>query len=219
MKVVLLPLKDPTQAKQRLAGQLSSSERQRLAWAMLEDVAQALHQAQEPDQVVVVSSYPPILRYARQHHWHVIPENSQISESRSVDRSCQLLRESDVTTVLRIPGDIPLLQGKDLDLLLQYDLSPPSAIIVPSRDGTGTNALLRNPPDAFPSHFGENSFILHQKEASHHGVKLKIISNPRISFDLDKLNDILSFIKIGKDTHTATVLKKFDSLKGLHAIE
>jgi 2-phospho-L-lactate guanylyltransferase len=219
MKVVLLPLKDPAQAKQRLACRLSSDERQQLAWAMLEDVAQALCQARGLDQVVVVSSCPPILSYAKQNHWHVIPESSQISESHSVDHSCQLLRQSGVTTVLRIPGDIPLLQGQDLDQLLSFELKPPSAILVPSRDGTGTNALLRNPPDAFPSHFGENSLALHQQEAERHGVEVKILHNPRISFDLDELDDILSFRELDKDTCTAAALERFDSLKGLPEIK
>ena len=218
-KVVLLPLKDPAQAKQRLAGQLSSNERQQLVWAMLEDVAQALRQALQPDQVVVVSSCPPILSYAKQNHWHVIPESNQISESHSVDRSCQLLKQSGVMTVLRIPGDIPLLQGEDLDRLLSCELQPPSAILVPSRDGTGTNALLRNPPDAFPSHFGKNSLALHQREARCHGVELQILPNPRISFDLDEINDILSFRKLDQDTHTAAALNQFDSLKRLPEIE
>ncbi len=219
MKVVLLPLKDPAQAKQRLACRLSSGERQQLAWAMLEDVAQALRQAREPDQVVVVSSCPPILSYAERNHWRVIPESHQISESHSVDRSCQLLRQSGVTTVLRIPGDIPLLQGQDLDRLLSCELKPPSAILVPSRDGTGTNALLRNPPDAFPSHFGENSLALHQQEAKRHGVELKILHIPRISFDLDELDDILSFRELDQDTYTAAALEGFESLKDLPAIK
>lgn len=219
MKVVLLPLKDPAQAKQRLAGRLTSDERKLLVWAMLEDVTQALHQARKPDQVVVVSSCPPILSHARKHHWQVIPERDQISESHSVDHCCQLLAQSGVTTVLRIPGDIPLLQGKDLDQLLSYELQPPAAILVPSRDGTGTNALLRTPPDAFPSLFGDNSLALHQQEAAHRGVDLRILPNPRISFDLDEFTDLLSFRKLGQDTHTGAALRKFDSLRGLSTIK
>jgi 2-phospho-L-lactate guanylyltransferase (CobY/MobA/RfbA family) len=59
MKVVLLPLKDPAHAKQRLAGHLTPKERQELAWAMLEDVTRAVGAAITPDQVVVVTrGYP-----------------------------------------------------------------------------------------------------------------------------------------------------------------
>ena len=112
-----------------------------------------------------------------------------------------------------------MLQGQDLDRLLSCELKPPSAILVPSRDGTGTNALLRNPPDAFPSHFGENSLALHQQEAKRHGVELKILRIPRISFDLDELDDILSFRELDQDTYTAAALEGVESLKDLPAIK
>lgn len=219
MKVVLLPLKDPALAKQRLANRLSSHQRQQLTWAMLEDVTGALRAATTPDQVVVVSCCLPILRYAQQNSWQMIEEKSQISESHSVDRSCKLLRQSGASVVLRIPGDIPLLQAEDIDWLLSQELKPRSAILVPSRDGKGTNALLRRPPDAFPSHFGENSLALHQQEARRHGVELKILRNPRISFDLDKVSDILCFSELGDKTHTSRVLKQFDSLKRIPKME
>ncbi len=213
MKVVLLPLKDPAQAKQRLAGHLSPQERQALAWAMLEDVTAAVGAATTPEQVVVVTSCQPGMRHAQKNSWQVIEENHQISESHSVDRSCKILQERGASVVLRLPTDIPLLQPEDIDSLLDLELQPPSALIVPSRDGTGTNALLRTPPSAFPSRFGENSVVLHQQEARHHQVELKILENPRIAFDLDELSDLLCFSQLESDTNTGQILKQFESLK------
>lgn len=212
MKVVLLPLKDPAHGKQRLAGHLTPEERQELTWAMLEDVTRAVRAAITPDQVVVVTrGYPALL--AEQSSWQVIEENQQISESHSVDRSCQLLQQRGATVVLRLPTDIPLLQPEDVDALFNLELESQSAVIVPSRDGKGTNALLRKPPNAFPSRFGENSLALHQEEARRHGIKLKILENPRISFDLDEYSDLLRFMQLENETRTAQVLRHFDSLK------
>lgn len=213
MKVVLLPLKDPARAKQRLAGHLSAQERQELAWAMLEDVTAALRAARTPDQVVVVTGCHPALRHAQQNGWQVIEETQQISESHSVDHSCRLLQQRGASVVLRLPADIPLLQPEDIDSLLELDLEPQSAIIVPSRDGRGTNALLRTPPNAFPSRFGENSFLLHQQEARRHHVELEVLEKPRISFDLDEFSDLLRFQQLENETRTGQVLKQFDSLK------
>jgi len=215
MKVVLLPLKDPAQAKQRLAGHLSPQERQALAWAMLEDVTAAVRAATTPEQVVVVTSCQAGLRHAQQNNWQVIEENHQLSESHSVDRSCQILQQRGASVVLRLPADIPLLQPEDIDSLLNLELQPPSAIIVPSRDGKGTNALLRTPPGAFPSRFGENSVVLHQQEARHHHVELKILENPRIAFDLDEISDLLCFSQLESDTRTGQILKQFESLAGI----
>ena len=212
MKVVLLPLKDPAHAKQRLAGHLTPKERQELAWAMLEDVTRAVGAAITPDQVVVVTrGYPAWL--AEQSHWQVIEENQQISESHSVDHSSRLLQQRGASVVLRLPTDIPLLEPEDVDTLLNLKLGARSAVIIPSRDGKGTNALLRTPPDAFPSRFGENSLALHQEEARRHGVELKILENPRISLDLDEFSDLLRFMRLENETRTSQVLRRFDSLK------
>ena len=212
MKVVLLPLKDPVHAKQRLAGHLTSQERQELAWAMLEDVTRAVGAAITPDQVVVVTrGYPAWL--AEQSSWQVIEENQQISESHSVDHSSRLLQQRGASVVLRLPTDIPLLEPEDVDALLSLELGAQSAVIVPSRDGKGTNALLRTPPDAFPSRFGDNSLALHQEEARRHGVELKILENPRISLDLDEFSDLLRFMQVKNETRTSQVLRRFDSLK------
>ncbi len=212
MKVVLLPVKDPAQAKQRLAGYLSPKERQELAWAMLEDVTRAVRAAITPDQVVVVTrGYPGLL--AEQSSWQVIEEKQQISESHSVDHACRLLQQRGASVVLRLPTDIPLLEPEDVDALLNLELGAQSAVIVPSRDGKGTNALLRTPPDACPSRFGDNSLALHQEEARRHRVELKILINPRISFDLDEFTDLLRFMQLEKATRSAQVLRHFDSLK------
>ncbi len=212
MKVVLLPLKDPAHAKQRLAGHLTPKERQELAWAMLEDVTRAVGAALTPDQVVVVTRGHLTL-LAEQSNWQVIEENQQISESHSVDQACRLLQQRGASVVLRLPTDIPLLDSEDVDALLNLELEAQSAVIVPSRDGKGTNALLRTPPDAFPSRFGDDSLALHQEEALRHGVELKILENPRIAFDLDEFSDLLRFMQLGNETRTAQVLRHFDSLK------
>ena len=212
MKVVLLPLKDPAHAKQRLAGHLTPKERQELAWAMLEDVTRAVRAAITPDQVVVVTRGHLAL-LAEQSSWQVIEENQQISESHSVDRACRLLQQRGASVVLRLPTDIPLLEPEDVDVLLNLELGARSAVIIPSRDGKGTNALLRTPPDAFPSRFGENSLALHQEEARRRRVELKILENTRISFDLDEYSDLLRFMQLENETRTAQVLRNFNSLK------
>jgi len=93
------------------------------------------------------------------------------------------------------------------------ELQPESAILVPSHNQTGTNALLRNPPVAFPSRFGENSLLLHQEEAEKNCVQCTIIQNFRISLDLDELPDLLRFHSLKSQTQTAALLEQFDCIQ------
>lgn len=212
MRVVLLPVKDPSKAKQRLASVLSSEERIALTGAMLRDVGQALAGAKLPDRIVVVTSDPATIEQTLGRGWEVLPESQQISESQSVDWASSYLMTQGATVVLRLPGDIPLLRAEDVDSLLSIELTSRTALLVPSRDGTGTNALLRNPPDTFPSRFGPNSFQLHQQEAYRAGVAIKVIKNARIALDIDDVTDLATFWALDRETLTARAIN--DRLAG-----
>jgi 2-phospho-L-lactate/phosphoenolpyruvate guanylyltransferase len=210
VKAILLPIKDPANAKQRLAAFLSIEERIQLVWAMLEDVSRAVAASELVDRVVAVAHDPVVIRYALSKGWEVVPEGQQISESHSVDEASSCLGQQGVTAVLRLPGDIPLLQVGDVDLLLSAAITFNHAILVPSRDGLGTNALLRTPPIAFPSRFGRNSFQLHLEEARLAGVPLRVIESPRVALDLDEFSDLVYFWEHGRGTLTRELMAKLD---------
>ena len=148
-------------------------------------------------------------RHARRQSWEVLEEERQVSESHSVDAASRLLMDRGCSAVLRLPGDIPLVKTRDVDSLLHRAISNPGALMVPSRDGSGTNALLRSPPDVFPSCFGQGSFALHRAAAKRAGVSLEVIENARLGFDLDTPNDLVDFWRIGQGTCTWQVLDEF----------
>ena len=142
------------------------------------------------DRVYVVSAEYHALSLARQLNWHVIDESEQISESASVDAASRHCAREGVKALLRLPIDMPLVTPSDIETLFYFLEPAPSVVIVPSRDGTGTNALLRSPPDLFPSHFGPGSFALHLKEAEKAGAKVAIVRNERIALDIDEPKDL-----------------------------
>ncbi len=200
---VLLPLKDLTRAKQRLAVFLNPAQRQALAWAMFEDVAEALVNSRA-GRIVTVTAAPEYAERASRFGWEVIHEQHQISESASVDRASSVLERQGVRSVLRLPADIPLIQPADIDTLIDELRVGYSNILVPSADETGTNALLRTPPTAFPSRFGPNSRIKHQAEAGNVGITLRIVANLRIAVDVDDPSDLSRLQESGLDCKTAT---------------
>src|SRR6185369_6472224 len=149
MNALLIPIKDPSNAKTRLAELLSLDERQRLVWAMFEDVSRAVREARKPDCVVIVTSYARAAERARGLEWEALIEDSQHSESASVDWASAVLAGRGVDTVMRLPADLPLVRAEDIDALLSIGLDFPGAVLAPSREGTGTNAIIRTPPALF----------------------------------------------------------------------
>ena len=209
--VLLLPVKDPERSKQRLAGLLSPGERTRLVWAMLEDVCAAVQGCRFADRVVVVARDPEVAGYAAGNGWEVFRESEQVSESRSVDWASRLLEEQGVEAVLRLPVDIPLVQSRDLDALLNPAVRGPAAVLVPSQDGQGTNALLRSPPLVFPSRFGADSLQQHLREARLRGLHVAVRKLPRLALDLDRTSDLVRFWKSGQGTATEALLQKLQA--------
>jgi 2-phospho-L-lactate guanylyltransferase len=188
VKALLIPVKDLTQAKQRLASLLSQAERTALAQAMMEDVFSAVSATRLPDQVFLVSSYEPALEKACSLGWEIIRENRQISESESVDFASAVCAKRGVASLLRLPIDVPLVRSQDIDALFERAPDTPSVVIVPSRSG-GTNALLRTPPALFPSYFGPDSLAKHIKEAQSRRAPCQIVRSERLELDIDDAED------------------------------
>ena len=195
MQALLLPIKDLRNAKKRLIGVLSPEERFTLAAAMLADTVRAVQGTRRAEKIFVVTNYAPAMQLAEENRWQILREEEQISESHSVDAASKICEQQGVTSLLRVPLDLPLIQSTDIDELLATDCQPPSLVIVPSRDGTGTNAILRTPPTLFPSHFGNGSFAKHLAEADAARAQVVIRRNPRLEMDVDEESDLRALLE------------------------
>jgi 2-phospho-L-lactate guanylyltransferase len=195
IRAVLLPIKDLRNAKQRLAGVLTPAERFGLAQAMLADTIGAVGGVRRAEKVFVITNYEPAMEIAANYGWDILREGHQVSESASVDFASHHCAEREVTALLRLPLDLPLLRPGDIDDLLATKCSAPAVVMVPSRDGTGTNAILRVPPALFPSHFGPDSFAKHRQEAKRLHARITIIRNERLEMDVDDESDLRALLR------------------------
>jgi 2-phospho-L-lactate guanylyltransferase len=200
MRYLLIPVKDLARAKQRLANLMTQSERTRFAWAMLENTFAAAAAVRSADRIAVVTLYEPAIELAKQYGMEVIPETEQISESASVDFGSREAAKFGAEAVLRLPIDLPLITSHDIETVLAADQPKPSVVIVPSRDGTGTNAILRRPPTLFPSHFGAGSLAKHLREAEQANAACQLLQLPNIALDIDEPEDLAELLAQGRGT-------------------
>jgi 2-phospho-L-lactate/phosphoenolpyruvate guanylyltransferase len=217
MRALLLPIKDLRQAKQRLAPLLNAEERFALAQAMLEDTIRAVCGVRRADKIFMVTNYIPAMEIAEANGWELLREEQQISESFSVDAASRHCAERGVTSLLRLPLDVPLVQASDIDELLAVECAAPAVVLVPSRDGTGTNAILRTPPALFPSHFGAGSFAKHCAEAARAGAKIVVRRNARLEMDVDDEADLRALARRDLScTETGAWLQRSGLIKHLN---
>ena len=216
MKAILIPVKEFRRSKERLAPHFSEDERASLAESLCTDMFGAAAQVKGIDRIYVVSREEKALALARKNGWEAIPETEQISESHSVDAASRFCAGHCVTALLRLPIDLPLISATDIEALFTALEPAPCAVLVPSRDGSGTNALLRSPPTLFPSHFGPDSFALHLEEAERCSARTKIIRNPRIALDIDEPDDLTVLLnELKAECATARWLGRYtEKIKG-----
>jgi 2-phospho-L-lactate guanylyltransferase len=192
ISVILVPVKEHARAKSRMSPLLTAQERFAVTWALMEDLIRALLPLPYP--VMMLTSSARAASRAGSLGWTVFWEESQVSESASVDAASKHLAEEGVDAMLRLPADLPLVQSSDVADLLSLPIASRSAVLVPSWDHRGTNALLRTPPDLFPSQFGQDSFALHVRKAAEANAPLQVVENPRLALDLDDAHDIARFL-------------------------
>jgi 2-phospho-L-lactate guanylyltransferase len=195
MRALLLPVKDLNHAKKRLTGVLTPEERLGLAGAMLADTIRAVRGVRCAERVFVVTNYEPVMQLAEENQWEILREEHQISESDSVDAASRICEQKGVSGLLRMPLDLPLIRSSDIDELLTSEGQAPALVIVPSRDGTGTNAMMRTPPTLFPSHFGNGSFAKHLAEAERAHARVMVCRSARLEMDVDDEADLQALLE------------------------
>jgi 2-phospho-L-lactate guanylyltransferase len=187
--LAVLPIKSFTDAKQRLADELSAGPRRALAEAMFSDVVTALRRSQTVDAMLIVSSDNIAQRIAGGHGADVLEDRGE-GHSQAAALGVAYGVERGARRVLLVPGDCPLLDPRELDELMRRPAGDRSALIVPDRHGTGTNALLLTPPTSLTPSFGPDSCGRHQRLAAEQDTPAEVVDVPTLALDVDTAEDL-----------------------------
>src|SRR5690242_3729857 len=177
--MILVPVKNLENAKERLSPLLSRAERRALAQAMLQDVLAAVSGVNHHSRVGVVTSDPFAVSLAQRHGFNIIPDPANLGESDAIAHATERCIANGDDSTLVIPGDIPLLQPEDLEQVLAAAPAQ-GTVLVPGWDGRGSNAVFRRPANLFPLRFGNDSFPPHLRAAQASGQPCIVLRLPRI---------------------------------------
>jgi 2-phospho-L-lactate guanylyltransferase len=186
--MILVPVKNLAEAKQRLSSILSPEERLALAQAMCEDVLEALARWQSRPPVAVVTSDSFASDLAARFNFEVVADNNS-GETSAIEMATAVCRARGAESTLVVPADIPLIESSELQKIVE---SAPSggAVLVPDTAGRGTNAAWRSPSDLFPLRFGNDSFLPHLAAAKATGLPCVVLELPGIARDVDRPEDL-----------------------------
>jgi 2-phospho-L-lactate guanylyltransferase len=206
--MILVPVKNLSAAKQRLASLFDQPARTELAQAMLFDVLETLGEWPGRPEVGIVTSDPFAIQLAQQFRFSVIPDHNNLSQTDAIEVATRLCESQGIDSTLVIPGDIPLIQSWELAKILE---SAPSegSVLVRAADGRGTNAIFRRPAGLFPARFGNDSFQPHHAAAQATGKPCVLLSLPGIALDVDNPSDLLALASAPGETHAQRLIRQW----------
>ncbi|MGE3541601.1 MAG: 2-phospho-L-lactate guanylyltransferase [Candidatus Tectimicrobiota bacterium] len=193
MTYAVIPVKSFDAAKQRLATFLQPHERRLLARAMLTDTLTACSQVPELAGVGVVTCDRQVAALAESLAAEVLWEPQAQGHTSAVTFGIAICMQRGISTMLTMPGDLPLLTPADVQAMLVPPDPWVPVVLMPSHDDLGTNALLLSPPDCLPLAFGYDSFQRHLRLAAERQLAVEIRRLPGVALDIDEPEDLARF--------------------------
>lgn len=189
--IAILPVKSFGAAKQRLSVALAGGARQALAQAMFSDVLTSLRHVDAIEAIAVVTADGTAESAALASGARVLPDREESGQSAAASIGVEHALAAGFARVLLVPGDTPLLNPAELsELLARAEREELGLVVVPDRHGTGTNALLLQPPDAIGPSFGPDSRDRHENAAAEAGVSCLVEPLPSLVLDVDTPEDL-----------------------------
>ena len=203
----IVPVNESTTAKTRLARVLTKKERGILSQAMLSDVLDALRTTEEIDRILVVTRDIAAVRSEAREGVLVLPEGRNRGLNPAVRKGIKFAEREGANQILIVPADVPLARASDFKRILKIGRTT-KAVIVPSYDLGGTNALLLRPLRIIPISYGRDSFRQHCKLARDRNVKIRILKLQSLGLDADTPSDLVRIRSAPGNTRTQRFLRK-----------
>jgi 2-phospho-L-lactate guanylyltransferase len=179
-----------------------------LAEAMFRDVLSAALSSKRADRAAVVTSDRRLLAIAAAAGALAIDEGYPRGLNAAVAIASSSLKQAGATVLCTVLSDIPMVTGEDIDAAFAAMPAERAAVLVPSRDLTGTNIIVRAPADAIPTRFGRQSLVRHLEECRTADVTPQILCLARPALDLDLPEDLYEFVRLSPTTRTLGQLER-----------
>jgi 2-phospho-L-lactate guanylyltransferase len=186
----LVPVKGFERGKSRLAPALSDTARAAFARRLFEHVLGVLATSEVLAGVLVATDSAEVAEAARAHGAAVLMDVASTQTLAGVvDAGLAALSARGAGGALVLMADLPHLQPSDVRQVVA-ELAAHDVVLVRAGDGRHTNALALAPPNCLQTAFGQaDSFAAHLAWARAAGLRLAVVDNPRIAFDVDGPDD------------------------------
>lgn len=191
---ILIPVKTLASAKSRLTKFLSTDKREKLVLEMLQHVIETIKTSDAQYEIFVVTNDKRVETLAKKFDTKIIHEKNP-GQNRALTFAAKQINYH--APVLTISEDLPLLKSDDIKNLFLL-MKETNIVLAPSKEKTGTNAILMRKPLLIPYQFGKNSLSKFITSAENNKYNYKLYENETIAFDVDTVQDLEKIQTISK---------------------
>tara|TARA_B100001142_G_C14194169_1_gene601202 strand:+ start:273 stop:917 length:645 start_codon:yes stop_codon:yes gene_type:complete len=191
---IVIPVREPTEAKNRLSPLLTHSQRATLSLALFRQSVE-FYRLEWPNVQLTVITDSITLKGEAVKAGAVVLDDPGLGLNSAVDFATEYSLKNGFSRQMIVHSDIPVLEKEEVARLLDSKLTPPSVVIVPATNDGGTNVLLECPPGIISHHYGIQSRERHEKEALTAGAELTVLVLKGLGLDLDTEQDIHDYLR------------------------
>jgi 2-phospho-L-lactate guanylyltransferase len=185
----VIPVKGLTESKTRLSTYLQGDKRRILVEALLDDVLSAIVRSKVYGTIMVVSPDENVGSRIQSQEVSFLKQTG-IGLNRAVEQANRLATLGHARSLTIVLADIPLVEPGDFKELISLGSPARRVVMAPSMKG-GTNVMLTSSPGVVSPGYGRWSYSKHLRRAQVNGISAYSLSNPRLSFDIDTMSDLV----------------------------
>ncbi|MEO0485955.1 MAG: 2-phospho-L-lactate guanylyltransferase [Pseudomonadota bacterium] len=195
--LIVVPMKDPADAKTRLDGSLTARKRARLAQLMFRRTLRLLSPiaAKMGAELATVTQSDCIKAEAAEVGVTAIQDADEGSLNAAAHKAHDWARTAGFARMCLIPADLAVPDAGDIETVLA---TAADVVICPSGDN-GTNALALPTDVPFAFQYGPRSCALHCAAARALDLSVQVLPLTSLSFDIDRSEDLSRALRIVPD--------------------
>jgi 2-phospho-L-lactate guanylyltransferase len=187
---IIVPVKSPRLGKSRLGAVLRRHRRHKLNLGLFKRTLNEAGKLASIADVMVVSKSPKVLEQAVQVGFKGCLEPADCDLNEAIAIGAEAAKKAGATEVMVLPIDLPWLSADRLQQVIVEFRNACDVMIITDFAGRGTNLLLWRPIGMSVFQFGEGSAKRHAEAARSLGLRVSVLKDPMLSFDLDTPGDL-----------------------------
>lgn len=195
MQLALIPVKELSLAKARLAPVLDVDRRKQLVLAIFRDVLATALSCEVLDGVGVVTRDEELLTIAKEAGAEAMSEEGDLNAA--LTSATAAMSERGADRVLVLAADLPLARPEDIEAICGADAD---VALVSSGDG-GTNALSVPTKRSIAFQFGPGSAKRHIEAGRKAKLSTLQLDLPRLALDIDTPDDLIRLRIAGENSN------------------